>query len=605
MGVTMDGGRSLSDAELLERARSGEKEAFESLYLRHSATVRRYALSLTRRVEDADDLVAEVFANLLSALGSGKGPTELVVPYVISSIKHEHWRSARRRARESPGDVDAQQQHCAVEDEPDRRDVAAEIAEADLVAAALSTLPTRAQELLWLTEVEETSVQLMAERDGMTPHAVAVSTHRARRALGSAYLAAHAAPFGGVAHLGPACRETVAHLASFVRGKVGVRRRRRIEGHLATCELCARNRDRLERINGRLRQMPQLPFQIGVGATSLGFKGELFAWLSASTVQVASSGAMALAVVVPMALPTTTGEAPDQVVAAADGDLFREGTPDVSRAGRHLGPPVVVAGRSTATEQAAPEDRSRLVDLMFDASDETRHRPIVVPATGDAGPPALTDGLPGGTAHHDGLVAPKAAGRATAAPGAELIERPETGAHEGSETSAGTGDEAAAAGRDPADTGPQGGARSTAVPNGGNRPATTPGQGVANGPDTSSGHANANGPDLSSGRGTTTSPTADSGRSTATEPAGPQGNANGAGSDNGQHHSEASDEAAVGANGAEQSGAHGHPGPAVAVGGLPDGRGHDDGAVDAPTDIQDHGADAAADAGSSVAGSDD
>ena len=121
MGVTMDGGRSLSDAELLERARNGEKEAFESLYLRHSATVRRYALSLTRRMEDADDLVAEVFANLLSALGRGKGPTELVVPYVISSIKHEHWRSARRRVRESPGDVDAQQQHCAVEDERRRR----------------------------------------------------------------------------------------------------------------------------------------------------------------------------------------------------------------------------------------------------------------------------------------------------------------------------------------------------------------------------------------------------------------------------------------------------------------------------------------------------
>ena len=316
VGEVMNRGPSVSDEDLLPRVRNGDIDAFECLYVRHAPRVRRYALSLTRRPDDADELVAEVFANLLSALQRGKGPTDLVVPYVISCVKHEHWRSARRRVRESTEDGD--RHHLTFEAAADRRDIATDIAEADVISKALLTLPARSRELLWMAEVEETPPQDLAARDGMTPHAVAVSAHRARRAFGSAYLAAHVAPVGGVAHLDPACRDTLAYLAPFVRGRVGVRRRRRIERHLSACAGCADDRDRIQRINGRLRHRPHLPFEIGVGASMFGFKAQLGAWLGASTVPLASAGAMALAVVVPMVQLVSEHGTPAPAVVAAD-----------------------------------------------------------------------------------------------------------------------------------------------------------------------------------------------------------------------------------------------------------------------------------------------
>ena len=110
-----------------------------------------------------------------------------------------------------------------------------------------------------------------------------------------------------------------------------------------------------------------------------------------------------------------------------------------------------------------------------------------------------------------------------------------------------------------------------------------PGQGVANGPDAARATPTRNRTRSELGPGTTTSPTADSGRSTATEPAGPQGNANGAGSDNGQHQARHRTRQ----RSAERGRAERRAG-ASRTGGRgwrpPDGRGHDDGAVDAPTD---------------------
>jgi hypothetical protein len=52
------------------------------------------------------------------------------------------------------------------------------------------------------------------EHDAVSAHTLAVSRHRARRALGTAYLAQHVEPDGGLTELDPECRTTLAHLAS-------------------------------------------------------------------------------------------------------------------------------------------------------------------------------------------------------------------------------------------------------------------------------------------------------------------------------------------------------------------------------------------------------
>ena len=54
---------------------------------------------------------------------------------------------------------DGDRHHLTVEAAADRRDIATDIAEADVISKALSTLPARSRELLWMAEVEETPPQ--------------------------------------------------------------------------------------------------------------------------------------------------------------------------------------------------------------------------------------------------------------------------------------------------------------------------------------------------------------------------------------------------------------------------------------------------------------
>src|SRR6185503_18291797 len=61
---------------------------------------------------------------------------------------------------------------------------------------------------------------------------------------------------GGRRHqAGRGCADTQAHIASFLRGTAGARRRRRIEEHLVACAACRAEFADLRQINGHLRSM--------------------------------------------------------------------------------------------------------------------------------------------------------------------------------------------------------------------------------------------------------------------------------------------------------------------------------------------------------------
>ena len=277
-----------TDDVLLARVREdGDVAAFGCLYERHAGAARRFAWSLCANDADADDLTAEVFTGLLASLRRGNGPTQLALPYLFASIKHRHWRTTGRRAKEtalaSTTGVSAAYE-------------ANDIVEADVVRTALSTLPAGVQALLWRTEVDDQSPEAAAEWDAMSAHNLAVHRHRARRALGTAYLAQHAEPDGGLTGLDPECHENLPHLASLVRGNIGVRRRRRIERHLAVCAQCSTARQRLELISTRLRSHPKLPWSFWTAGLST-IKAQVSGWFGTSAVTLAGPGFLAAAAI--------------------------------------------------------------------------------------------------------------------------------------------------------------------------------------------------------------------------------------------------------------------------------------------------------------------
>jgi RNA polymerase sigma factor (sigma-70 family) len=78
----------LSDPELIAAVRGGDVDAFGPLYTRHVEAARRLARGLARDQAEADDLVAEAFAKLLTALRGGGGPNLAFRAYLLTTIRN-------------------------------------------------------------------------------------------------------------------------------------------------------------------------------------------------------------------------------------------------------------------------------------------------------------------------------------------------------------------------------------------------------------------------------------------------------------------------------------------------------------------------------------
>ena len=87
-GFESDERRQLDDDELVARVRDGDNVAFDELYRRHSLTARRTARWMTHSDHVADDVVADVFAGMLSALRNGRGPHGNFTAYLKASVRN-------------------------------------------------------------------------------------------------------------------------------------------------------------------------------------------------------------------------------------------------------------------------------------------------------------------------------------------------------------------------------------------------------------------------------------------------------------------------------------------------------------------------------------
>jgi len=87
-----------SDINLVEACKRGSEEAFEVLYRRYSAKVFAIALSITRRKEDALDIVQEAFTKVFRHLKNFKGESSFYT-WLYRITMNVCIDTARRRAR--------------------------------------------------------------------------------------------------------------------------------------------------------------------------------------------------------------------------------------------------------------------------------------------------------------------------------------------------------------------------------------------------------------------------------------------------------------------------------------------------------------------------
>ena len=93
----------INDVELCDLVRSGSSDAFAELFKRYRHPTLRLARYYSSAV-DPDDVVSEVFAQVLSQLQRGSGPDSAVRAYIFTAVRREVWKRARALKRVVPTD---------------------------------------------------------------------------------------------------------------------------------------------------------------------------------------------------------------------------------------------------------------------------------------------------------------------------------------------------------------------------------------------------------------------------------------------------------------------------------------------------------------------
>lgn len=252
------------DPVLLTRVRAGDSTAYAELFSRHRGPALAFALRLAG-VNRADDLVAEAFAKVLSALQRDLGPTVSFRAYLLATIRSLHVNGIRTESRytlvEDYDTVPAEP--LMVEEDPSLRfDIGA-------IGDAYRALPERWQAVLWYGTVEGRTNDEIGVLLGLKPNAVAQLSYRAREGLRQAYLKQHLA-----VTVDEQCRDILALLPAYVRGSIDRRKKSRVEEHLRGCPRCSAALVDLDGVNDRLGVI-LLPIVLGAGASRIGWPDSL------------------------------------------------------------------------------------------------------------------------------------------------------------------------------------------------------------------------------------------------------------------------------------------------------------------------------------------
>lgn len=157
------------DIRLIQRARSGDREAFRRVYERYAPMVHGILISRVRP-QDAQDLAQDVFLKALKSMSSLREPER--IGSWLAAIARNAGRDALRRSRPTeslPAEVE----------DPDSRDTTT----AREVLEVMQSLPESYRETLALRLVEGMTGPEIAERAGLTPGSVRVNLSRGMKLL--------------------------------------------------------------------------------------------------------------------------------------------------------------------------------------------------------------------------------------------------------------------------------------------------------------------------------------------------------------------------------------------------------------------------------------
>lgn len=169
-----------TDADLLRRAASGDRQAFELIYRRYHQAVYRFARAMTGSLEVAEDVTQEVFVALINELPRYDSTRAAFTTYlygIARNLSRNQWRREQRRLS---------LERIGLEINRSTSDPLNRLEDAEAAAAvrrALQALPLRYRELIILCDLHGLAYAEAAVVVRASVGAVRARLHRARHLL--------------------------------------------------------------------------------------------------------------------------------------------------------------------------------------------------------------------------------------------------------------------------------------------------------------------------------------------------------------------------------------------------------------------------------------
>ncbi|ASU77615.1 hypothetical protein CDG81_04005 [Actinopolyspora erythraea] len=316
MGTVPDEFEDAGDNELIEAVRSGSTAAYGVLYERHSAAAHSMARQVANDPSEADDLVSEAFAKVLTGLRAGQGPNTAFRAYLLTAVRRTAYdRTRKERKLRYSADVGAEE---GADVSVPFTDPAVAGLERSLAAQAFARLPERWQTVLWHLEIEGESPAEVAPVLGLTANGVSALAYRAREGLRQAYLQVHLGQLEAAEEDAEHCRAAAQRLGAWTRGGLSKRESAQVDTHLDSCTRCRALAAELGDVNGGLR-LVVAPFVLGGSAAGYLAGGSGTAAAAGVTAAGGTAGAAGAATSLPRQVLGTTASTAAMVVAVALG----------------------------------------------------------------------------------------------------------------------------------------------------------------------------------------------------------------------------------------------------------------------------------------------
>jgi len=183
------GAQAAEEIQWIKRAQQGEPEAFGPLVQRYQPRVFSLVYHLVRRRDEVEDLAQEIFIKAFRAIRSynfqssfATWLSRIATNHCYDYLRHErasrvsfYWQMGEDSQRELESNAESQPEHALNHEE--------QTVLKDLVGKLLDRAPANDRKILLLKELQDYSVEEIAEILNLKPTTVKVRLHRARRRM--------------------------------------------------------------------------------------------------------------------------------------------------------------------------------------------------------------------------------------------------------------------------------------------------------------------------------------------------------------------------------------------------------------------------------------